>query len=120
MDRDNRWDRTSKAYDLLTNPEFEISKISASEVLNENYQKGITDEFLEPVRLTPTHFQEGDGLIMFNFRPDRARQLIKAITVEEFDGFKRKHQPKINAVTFTQYEAKLPVEIAFPPESLND
>ena len=120
MDRDNRWERTSKAFDLLTNPDLPISKLSSYEVLEKSYSKEITDEFLEPVRLSPTHLKDGDGLIMFNFRPDRARQLIKALNLSDFDGFTRKNHPNISTVTFTQYEANLPVEIAFPPESLND
>tara|TARA_B100000700_G_scaffold285377_1_gene339345 strand:- start:161 stop:1183 length:1023 start_codon:yes stop_codon:yes gene_type:complete len=120
MDRDNRWERTSKAYELLTNPGLKVSNISAPEILNQNYENGITDEFLEPVRLTPSYLKDGDGLIMFNFRPDRARQLIKAITVKDFDGFQRTYQPEMNTVTFTQYETNLPVKVVFPPESLND
>ena len=120
MDRDNRWERTSKAFELLTNPDFPTTHLSPTEVLNKSYASGVTDEFLEPVRLTSSHFKDGDGLIMFNFRPDRARQLIKAISLKEFDGFPRKYKTNLKTVTFTQYEANLPVEIAFPPESLND
>ena len=120
MDRDNRWDRTSKAYELLTNPELPINELSPQEILNKSYNEGITDEFLEPVRLTNSILKEGDALIMFNFRPDRARQLIKAITLPDFDAFTRKNFNPINVLTFTQYESNLPVAVAFPPESLND
>tara|TARA_Y100001968_G_scaffold328129_1_gene374676 strand:+ start:756 stop:2378 length:1623 start_codon:yes stop_codon:yes gene_type:complete len=120
MDRDNRWERTSKAFDLLTNPDLPSSDCSSFEEIEKSYAEDVTDEFLEPVRLTPSYLKDGDGLIMFNFRPDRARQLIKALTIPDFDGFTRKNCPKINALTFTQYEANLPVDIAFPPESLNE
>ena len=120
MDRDNRWERTSKAYELLTNPEIPVSKLTSDEALKKSYSEEITDEFLEPLRMKPSYIKEGDGLIMFNFRPDRARQLIKSLTIKDFEGFSRKNFPAINTVTFTQYEANLPVEIAFPPESLND
>ncbi len=120
MDRDNRWERTSKAYELLTDPSLPISNLPIKEILEKSYSNGITDEFLEPIRLTSSYFKEGDGLIMFNFRPDRARQLIKAITLKEFDGFERKNNPNLNVLTFTQYEAGLPVKVAFPPEPLND
>ena len=120
MDRDNRWERTLKAYDLLTDENFPTTNCSVIEVLNKSYKDGITDEFLEPVRFKPSSIKKGDGLIMFNFRPDRARQLIKALTLKEFDGFPRKENLSLNVVTFTQYEASLPVQIAFPPESLND
>ncbi len=119
MDRDNRWERTSKAFDLLTNPEIPLSNSTWSDALKESYSKDITDEFLEPVRLKPFYFKDGDAVIMFNFRPDRARQIIKAITLSDFDGFQRTHSPKVKTLTFTQYEANLPVSIAFPPESLN-
>ncbi len=119
MDRDNRWERTSKAFELLTNPDIRLKQASVQEAIRESYSIGITDEFIEPVRLSPTYLQEGDGLVMFNFRPDRARQLIQAITIEDFDAFDRTHQPKANVVTFTQYESELPVKVAFPPEPLD-
>ena len=120
MDRDNRWERTSKAYELLTDPNFLISDLSAVESLNKSYDEGITDEFIEPVRLTPFSLEDGDGVVFFNFRPDRARQLVKALKLEGFEGFERKNKRNIDLLTFTQYEAGLPVSVAFPPEPLND
>ncbi len=120
MDRDNRWDRIEKAYELLTNPEFPLSNLSSEEIIKISYESDITDEFLEPVRLTPSYLKDGDGLIMFNFRPDRARQLIKSIAMPKFDSFQRNHHPKLDVITFTQYEAELPVQIAFPPESIDN
>ena len=119
MDRDNRWERTSKAFELLTNPKVSTTDYSIKELLDKSYKEGITDEFLEPIKLTPSFLKDGDGLIMFNFRPDRARQLIKSLSLEKFDGFSRDNQPKLDIVTFTQYEIGLPVEVAFPPESLD-
>ncbi|KGG13459.1 MULTISPECIES: 2,3-bisphosphoglycerate-independent phosphoglycerate mutase [Prochlorococcus] len=120
MDRDNRWERTQKAYELLTNPNLPVSDLSTDELIAQSYSNGITDEFLEPIRLKPSYIQDGDGVIMFNFRPDRARQLIKAISTPDFDLFERNDKPKANVLTFTQYEAELPVSVAFPPESLDD
>ncbi len=120
MDRDNRWDRTCKAYELLTNPDFPKNPSDPKSILFKSYSDGVTDEFLEPVRLRPCYFKDGDGLIMFNFRPDRARQLMRALTLKDFDEFERSHRPKLNVVTFTQYEADLPVKVAFPPESLDN
>ena len=119
MDRDHRWERTVKAYTLLTDPSLPLCELDAQATLRASYDAGVTDEFLEPVRLTDAVFNDGDGLVMFNFRPDRARQLVQAITVDGFDGFQRPHQPKLEVVTFTQYEAGLPVTVAFPPESLD-
>ena len=120
MDRDNRWERTSKAYELLTNPNFAISDLSAQESIKKSYEEGITDEFIEPVRLSSSSLRDGDGVIFFNFRPDRARQLVKALKLKDFDGFERKTEIDIDVLTFTQYESGLPVSVAFPPEPLND
>ncbi len=120
MDRDNRWERTLKAYELLTKPDYVISDLSAEESINKSYQDGITDEFIEPVRLSPSFLKDGDGVVFFNFRPDRARQLVKALKLKDFDGFERKNTIDLDILTFTQYESGLPVSVAFPPEPLND
>jgi 2,3-bisphosphoglycerate-independent phosphoglycerate mutase len=118
MDRDNRWERTEKAYRLLTE-EGPLSGVGPAEALQSSYEAGITDEFLEPLRFSPELLQAGDGLICFNFRPDRARQLIRALVLEEFAGFPRQRLTPLHLVTFTQYEQGLPVTVAFPPESLD-
>jgi 2,3-bisphosphoglycerate-independent phosphoglycerate mutase len=118
MDRDNRWDRTEKAYRLLSE-EGPLSDLAPEQVLQQSYEEGINDEFIEPVRLAPGHLKPGDGLICFNFRPDRVRQLIRAIVLEEFQGFSRERIDPLHIVTFTQYEQGLPVRVAFPPESLD-
>ena len=120
MDRDNRWERIEKAHNLLTNPNFPINKAPINSILEESYSSGVTDEFIEPCKLSESSLKKGDSLIMFNFRPDRARQLIKSLTLKDFDSFKRSTSPEINVVSFTQYEAELPVEVAFPPEPLDD
>ncbi len=118
MDRDNRWERTEKAYRLLTEDAI-TSSATPAEVLVASYAEGITDEFLEPVRLTPGQLQAGDGLICFNFRPDRVRQLIRALVLPQFENFERTLIAPLHVVTFTQYEQGLPVQVAFPPESLD-
>jgi 2,3-bisphosphoglycerate-independent phosphoglycerate mutase len=118
MDRDNRWDRTEKAYLLLTE-ESPLSSFSPAEILEASYAAGITDEFLEPVRLAPGLISAGDGLVCFNFRPDRVRQLVRALVMEAFQGFERRRIEPLHLVTFTQYEKGLPVAVAFPPESLD-
>ena len=120
MDRDNRWERTQKAYSLLTDPDFPLSEGSALDSLQKSYSDGKTDEFVKPRRVTSSYLKEGDGLVMFNFRPDRARQLIRALTLDDFQGFERMYRPNLDVVTFTQYEAELPVSVAFPPEALED
>jgi 2,3-bisphosphoglycerate-independent phosphoglycerate mutase len=118
MDRDHRWDRTEKAYRLLTEPSPLCSQ-SPQEVLADAYSQNISDEFLEPVRFQPTLLEPGDGLVCFNFRPDRVRQLIRALALPVFDGFSREQLHPLHLVTFTQYEQGLPVAVAFPPESLD-
>jgi 2,3-bisphosphoglycerate-independent phosphoglycerate mutase len=118
MDRDHRWDRTEKAYRLLTEPST-ISTCPPGEVLVASYANDITDEFLEPARFSPTLLEAGDGLVCFNFRPDRVRQLIRALVCDPFDGFPRERIVPLHVVTFTQYEQGLPVAVAFPPESLD-
>jgi len=118
MDRDHRWERTEKAYRLLTEPS-PISVLTPQEVLVEAYANNINDEFLEPVRFGNRLLEAGDGLICFNFRPDRVRQLIRALVCADFDGFPRDPIAPLHVVTFTQYEQGLPVAVAFPPESLD-
>ena len=118
MDRDNRWERTEKAYRLLTEP-GELSAHTPLEAIKASYAQGVGDEFLEPERLSDDLIKAGDGLICFNFRPDRVRQLIRALVLSEFQGFEREPIPNLDVVTFTQYEKGLPVGVAFPPESLD-
>jgi 2,3-bisphosphoglycerate-independent phosphoglycerate mutase len=118
MDRDNRWDRTEKAYRLLTEPS-EVSPLTAQEAVEAAYAAGVHDEFIEPLRLGPGVVSSGDGLICFNFRPDRGRQLLRALALEGFEGFPRQRLSPLHLVTFTQFEAGLPVAVAFPPESLD-
>ena len=120
MDRDRRWERTARAHELLTSPDFPVSQLSAAEALQASYDGGTTDEFMEPTRLRASHLKDGDALLMFNFRPDRARQIIQCLARNDFADFELPHQPRLDVVTFTQYEAGLPVEVVFPPESLDD
>ena len=120
MDRNLLWDRTEKAFLNLTDQNLKTTNISPQNYLEESYTKNITDEFLEPIRLSNNFLKDGDSLICFNFRPDRARQIIKSLSQKTFSEFKRKNFPNLNTVTFTQYEANLPVKVAFPPESLNN
>jgi 2,3-bisphosphoglycerate-independent phosphoglycerate mutase len=120
MDRNLLWDRTKKAYDNLTDPNIKITNISPKDYVKKSYDKNITDEFIEPIRISENYLKDGDGLICFNFRPDRARQIIKSLSDKQFSDFKRKFFPTVDLVTFTQYDTSLPVKVAFPPESLNN
>ncbi len=120
MDRNLLWDRTEKAYSNLTDPSIKVSNISAQDYIKKSYDKAITDEFIEPIRMSENYLKDGDSLICFNFRPDRARQIIKALSDKEFSDFERKIFPNLDLITFTQYDTNFPVKVAFPPESLNN
>ena len=120
MDRNLLWERTEKAFKNLIDPSVKVTDISPLDYINKSYSENITDEFLQPVRISNNFLQDEDSLICFNFRPDRARQIIKSLSEKEFDNFERKNLPNIDILTFTQYEANLPVKVAFPPESLNN
>ncbi len=119
MDRDQRWDRVQKAYDVMTQDGPGDGR-SALEVLQASYENGITDEFVLPTRLAPGAVEPGDGVIFFNFRPDRARQLTQAFVDPGFKGFERQQIKPLTFATFTQYDPHLPVLVAFTPQNLNN
>jgi 2,3-bisphosphoglycerate-independent phosphoglycerate mutase len=118
MDRDHRWDRVEKAYTVMVNDGIGTGQ-SAIETMQSAYADGITDEFIEPVRLAPGAVEAGDGVIFFNFRPDRARQLTHAFVDPEFTGFERPLIESLSFATMTQYDSHLPVPVAFPPQNLS-
>ena len=120
MDRNLLWDRTEKSYTNLTDPDIKVTDISPIDYINKSYEENITDEFIEPIRTSENYLKDGDSLICFNFRPDRARQIIQSLSDKKFLEFKRKVVPNINLVTFTQYDPNFSVKVAFPPESLNN
>ena len=119
MDRDNRWERVEKAYRLLTEAS-PVSSASPLDVVKAAHSDGTSDEFLEPVRFAPELIEANDALVLFNFRPDRMRQLTAAFVNSTFQGFERQLITPLPVVTFTQYDKTLPVAVAFPPESLDD
>lgn len=124
MDRNNNWERIEKAYKMMTQGEGEHIT-DPIKYLQDSYAKGITDEYIEPGVLTENGkpvalVQDGDTVIFFNFREDRARQITKAFVLPEFDGFKREKRLKIDFVTMTEYEKDLPVSVAFPPEKIEN
>jgi len=94
MDRNHLWDRTEKAYTNLTDPDIQIANISPQDYIEKSYSKNITDEFIEPIRMSENYLKDGDSLICFNFRPDRARQIVKSLSAKEFSDFDRKNLSK--------------------------
>jgi 2,3-bisphosphoglycerate-independent phosphoglycerate mutase len=119
MDRDHRWDRVQKVYDLLIDNR-EIDARSPIEVLQASYDSGVTDEFILPTRIAPGAVEPGDGMIFFNFRPDRARQLTQALVDPSFTSFERKLIQPLSFATFTQYDPNFPVLVAFTPQNSNN
>ena len=119
MDRDKRWDRIQKAYEVMTQDGYGTG-CSASDLLQKSYAEGITDEFLLPVRVAPGAVEPGDGVIFFNFRPDRARQLTQAFVAPDFNGFERQTIQPLTFLTFTQYDSSFPVLVAFEPQNFNN
>ena len=125
MDRDQRWDRTQRAYDLLTGSVAAHREADAIDALHAAYGRDEGDEFVQPTRVQGEGEPGGviaddDAVIFMNFRPDRARQLTSALVDPDFSGFERHHRPRLaDFVTTTEYAANLPVQIAFPPEPIH-
>jgi 2,3-bisphosphoglycerate-independent phosphoglycerate mutase len=119
MDRDNRWDRVEKTYQVMTQSS-PIAPQTVQELMTTTYGEGITDEFINPTRIAPGEVSQGDGVVFFNFRPDRARQLTSAFVSEQFTGFTREKIEPLTFVTFTQYDPTLPVLVAFAPQKLEN
>jgi 2,3-bisphosphoglycerate-independent phosphoglycerate mutase len=122
MDRDNRWERVERAYNAYVMGEGEY-KPDAVRAVEESYAAGVSDEFVIPVVCAQNAgLAAGDGVIFFNFRPDRAREITRAFVDPAFEGFERKkgYFP-LRYVCFTEYDATLPnVEIAFKKVDLTD
>ncbi len=119
MDRDENWDRIKKIYECMTREQASCKNfMTASEYISQNYQVGITDEFIEPARLEiqPTPIiQAGDAVIFYNFREDSVRELTSAFVSDDFKGFPREKISNLYFVTMTEYSRNFPVKVAFPP-----
>ena len=115
MDRDNRWDRVERAFDVIAGG-ADYREASAVAVVEASYEAGVTDEFLEPVALDPRGVCDGDAVIFFNFRPDRAREITRAFVDPAFSGFERKQAPQVSFVCLTEYDPDIPAPVAFAKE----
>jgi 2,3-bisphosphoglycerate-independent phosphoglycerate mutase len=118
MDRDGRWDRTQRAYDLLVHARGAHHAASASEALREAYERGETDEFIEPTVVgDPAPIRAGDRVLCFNFRPDRMREIVSALADPAFGEVDRGGAAPISDLsTLTEYEEGWPYPVAFSPE----
>lgn len=120
MDRDKRWERTKRAYDLLVHGEGERATDPVA-AIHRQYERGITDEFIEPIVLTDqsgdpiAKIRDNDSVIFFNFRPDRARQITRALMSPGFTEFDVTNRPSVHFVCFTMYDSTFDLPIAFPP-----
>ena len=112
MDRDNRWERVELAYNAIAHaaPMFQGT---AAQAMEASYENDVTDEFVVPVSLVDRGVKEGDSVVFFNFRPDRARQITRAFIQDDFDGFDRGEHPHVSFVCFTEYDADFDVPVAF-------
>jgi 2,3-bisphosphoglycerate-independent phosphoglycerate mutase len=127
MDRDNRWERVKKAYDAMV---YAIGKRahSAEQAVEQSYEDGIVDEFVEPTVIIDREsgepvatVKDGDSLIFFNFRADRAREITRAFIERRFSGFNRgAHPPEAFFACMTQYDVTFDVPVAFPPQELTN
>jgi len=123
MDRDNRWDRTKKAYDALVYRKGEKFK-SAVELVENSYRNGIDDEFVIPGVIDIENDENamvgnGDSVIFFNFRPDRARQLTRAFIEKAFKNFDRgKNHPDVFFTSMTLYDKNFDIPVVFPPQKI--
>ena len=122
MDRDKRWDRTKKWYDVAVlgkGPEG----TDPLDVIRSAYERNETDEFVTPTVIIKdgepvAPMRDGDSLICFNYRADRMRQIVRSLTQSDFDGFDTEKRPDLTVVTMTSYDRTLDLPVAFPPQSM--
>jgi 2,3-bisphosphoglycerate-independent phosphoglycerate mutase len=125
MDRDQRWERVQRGYDLMTLGVGTETK-SPLETLRRFYEQGVTDEFMEPMSVLAAEgshrgrVEDGDTLLFFNFRADRMRQIVTAFKDAQFDGFARAIHPKARLVTMNRYHEKFDLPVLYPPPELRN
>ena len=125
MDRDKRWDRVQRGYDLMTLGVGTETK-QPIETLRRFYDQNVTDEFMEPISVLTSEgshlgrVEDGDALIFFNFRADRMRQIVTAFKDDVFDGFQRAMRPKISLITMNQYREDFGLPVLFPPDEVKN
>jgi 2,3-bisphosphoglycerate-independent phosphoglycerate mutase len=123
MDRDRRWDRTRLAWDAIVLGRGKFCDVPPSAALNAEYANGTTDEFMPALIFAQPNEQrvrDGDVVLFFNFRADRARQLSIAFLEADFNGFDREVRPQVHYVTLTQYDATYPSPFVFGPATFEN
>ncbi len=126
MDRDTRWERVNEAFSLYTLG-MGIKKKTAAQAMKAAYEAGQTDEFIKPVliaddhALSPGTVNTGDGLIFFNFRADRAREITRAFTETDFSPFKREKRPELTGfLCMTRYDEAFDLPVIYEPQQLDN
>jgi 2,3-bisphosphoglycerate-independent phosphoglycerate mutase len=127
MDRDKRWERTKLAYDAIINGQADTQARSALDAVKASYAAGVTDEFIKPIVIVGADLQpigpvrDQDSVLFFNFRADRARQLTRAIALDDahFDGFERPHRPRVHYTTMTVYDRTFNLPVVFTPQTFS-
>ncbi|MDD4607016.1 MAG: 2,3-bisphosphoglycerate-independent phosphoglycerate mutase [Patescibacteria group bacterium] len=124
MDRDERWERTVQAYNLLVQAQGEMFK-TGEEALKKSYEQKITDEFVTAKVIAKKEkdiikIEKNDVVIFYNFRADRARQLTKAFVSDDFKGFERSKISNLFFVTMMKYDDNLPVNVVFEPQIVKE
>jgi len=125
MDRDKRWDRVQRGYDLMTLGVGTETK-DPLETLRRFYEQNVTDEFVEPISvLTPEgahrgRVEDGDSLVFFNFRADRMREIVTGFKDADFDGFHRAVLPKVHLATMNSYREDWTLPVLFPPQEVKN
>ena len=122
MDRDKRWDRVERAYDVIAGTGGGTAP-DAVAYIEGQYAEGVTDEFVVPASIlhggARVRIEDGDSIVFFNFRPDRAREMSHALVDADFNGFARSRVLNdVELATFTEYERDLRAEVAFPREDV--
>ena len=126
MDRDRRWDRVERAYNLMVRGEAPFHAETAVKGLADAYARDESDEFVQPTAIhasgeLPVRMRDGDGVIFMNFRADRARQITRAIIDPDFDGFTRRSRVALaDFVMLTRYADDIHATCAFEPQSLHN
>ncbi|GBR74413.1 2,3-bisphosphoglycerate-independent phosphoglycerate mutase [Candidatus Termititenax aidoneus] len=120
MDRDNRWERVRQAYEMLTELKG-FAAPDAQSAIDAAYARDENDEFVKPAIVSGAEpVQNGDSVVFFNFRPDRARELTRAFTDKDFSGFARQVWPQTHFVCLTQYDETIPAPVAFAKEEITN
>jgi 2,3-bisphosphoglycerate-independent phosphoglycerate mutase len=116
MDRDRRWGRTKLSWDAIVHGRAEFRADSGEDAVRAAYERGETDEFIKPTLVGDEgRIRSGDSVVFFNFRPDRARQLTRALGESDLSEFDRGEAPRVRLTTLTEYQEEWDYPIAFPP-----